>query len=117
MKYFMVLLIAMRLMGEESATDSLVCEVSGEGSKLVQCSYFCQRDVVDRNITFEWNAPSLSQDNRERTVLLEAHHGSLYDFRYYYGLEPGGWLVRVKEGDKILREVTFKIESEGEEEY
>lgn len=117
MKYLFVLLISMRLLGEEPQSDSLVCEVSGEESKIVQCTYFCERLAYDRNVTFEWNAPSILEDGRVRTMLLEAYHGYIYDFRYYYGLEPGIWTVRVRENETLLREVTFEIAAEGEEEY
>ncbi len=105
------------LSAEEAAVKNLICEVSGEGSKRIQCTYFTERVPYDRNITFEWKAPSLDEDHRERTIILNAHHGSLYDFRYYYGREPGEWRVCVKEAGKKLEETTFVISEEGEEEY
>ncbi len=101
---------------DTSNADSLICEVLGEGSKRIQCTYFIQRVAYDRNITFDWKSPSLEKDHRKRTIILNAHHGSLYDFRYYYGRSPGEWHVSVKDGDTKLAETTFVIKEQADEE-
>jgi len=103
---------------ETSSANSIVCEVLGEGSKRIQCTFFSQRVGHDRNITFDWKSPSLEEDHRKRKMILNAHHGSLYDFRYYYGRSPGEWHVCAKDGDIKLAETTFVIEEhDDEEEY
>ena len=101
---------------ETSSTDSIICEVLGEGSKRIQCTFFSQRVSYDRNITFDWKSPSLEKDHRERKIILNANHGSLYDFRYYYGRAPGEWQVCVKDGGTKLAETTFVIEEQADEE-
>jgi hypothetical protein len=97
--------------------DTLICEVLGEGSKRIQCTFFTQRVPYDRNITFEWKSPSIGKDHRERTMILNAHHGSIYDYRYYYGRAPGEWRVCTKESGKKLVETRFVIQEQDEEEY
>lgn len=105
------------LIADETTDDYLVCEVLGEGSKRIQCTFFTQRVAYDRNITFEWKSPSLEEGHRKRKMILNAHHGSLYDYRYYYGRTPGEWHVCAKEGDIKLSETTFTIQGHDEEEY
>lgn len=98
--------------------DSLVCEILGDTTKRVQCTYFSERVAHDRNITFAWRSPSLQADQRKRTITLNAHHGSLYDYRYYYGRAPGEWEVSVSENGTILASTRFEIkESEEDKEY
>ncbi len=99
-------------------SDSLICEVLGEGSKRIQCTFFTTRVDYDRNITFEWKSPSIDKDNRKRKIILNAHHGSLYDFRYYYGRLPGKWYVSVRDENTTLSSTTFIIQKhDDEEEY
>jgi len=117
MKLVLFFLFGMHFLFAEETAHNLVCEVLGEGSKRIQCTFFAKRVDYDRNITFEWKSPSLEEDNRRRTVMLNAHYGSIYDYRYYYGRSPGEWRVSAKEGDIKLGETTFIIEEPDEEEY
>ena len=98
-----------------AANDSIVCEVLGEESKRVQCTFFSTRAGHDRNITFHWISPSLRGDDRKRTIILKAHHGSIYDFRYYYGRSPGEWVVTISEDNATLAKTTFIIDEEDED--
>ena len=114
--FFLSLLLGVSMFAKED--DSLVCEILGEGIKRIQCTYFTSRASQDRNITFLWQSPSIHDDQRERTILLDTDHGSLYDYRYYYGRAPGDWEVVVKEGEQILADANFTIEeSEEDKEY
>jgi hypothetical protein len=113
---FLSMLIGVSVFAKEG--DSLVCEILGEGIKRIQCTYFTQRIPEDRNITFLWQSPSIQEDQRERTIVLDSQHGSLYDYRYYYGRAPGAWEVMIKEGDEVLASTKFVIEeSEEDKEY
>ena len=96
-------------------SNSLICEVLGEGNKRIQCTFFTKRVDYDRNITFQWKSPSIEEDNRNRKIILKAEYGSLYDFRYYYGRAPGKWLVSVKDGNVTLSETDFVIQEHDEE--
>ena len=85
MKLIMFFIISVNFIyaQETQNSSSLICEVLGEGSKRIQCTFFTSRVNYDRNITFEWKSPSIGDDDRKRKIILNAHHGSLYDFRYY----------------------------------
>ncbi len=119
MKFIIFFLMSMMpLFAEEPvASNSLICEVLGEESKRIQCTFFTKRMNYDRNITFEWKSPSLTEEHRKRQMLLNAYHGSLYDYRYYYGRSPGEWHVCIKDGKLKLAETTFVIQEHDEEEY
>ncbi|MEA3521931.1 MAG: hypothetical protein U9R50_03075 [Campylobacterota bacterium] len=120
MKLIIVFLVSIVSLFAEKQENSntLVCEVLGEESKRIECTFFTQRMNYDRNITFEWKSPSLSEDNRKRKMILSAYHGSLYDYRYYYGRSPGEWHVCIKSADAKLAETSFVIqEHDDEKEY
>ncbi len=119
MRLLLVLFFSLSpLLASPNNADSLVCEILGEGVKRIQCTYFAERVTYERHITFLWRSPTIAEDQRERTIVLNAHHGSVYDFRYYYGRAPGEWDVVVKEGNTTLGETHFVIEeSEEDQEY
>ncbi len=76
------------------ATDSLVCKVVNEDEILkIKCTYKTTRKSYDRNISMAWTSPSTPQDDRFKTILLPAHHGSLYDYRYFDGRADGSWTI------------------------
>jgi hypothetical protein len=112
-------MISINFLYAQQAQDSntLICEVLGEGSKRIQCTFFTSRVNYDRNITFEWKSPSIGKDDRTRMIILNANYGSLYDFRYYYGRSPGEWHVSVKDGNITLSDTTFIIQEHDDEEY
>jgi len=76
------------------ATDSLVCNVVNEDEILkIKCLYKSTRKSYDRNISMAWTSPSTPQDDRFKTILLPAHHGSTYDYRYFDGRADGSWTI------------------------
>ncbi len=92
------------------AKDSIFCEVLGMESKRIQCTFFTQSVSFDRNITFYWEAPDAAYDYRQRDFTIEAHHRSVYDYRYYYGRAPGIWNVFVKDDTgALLAHTTFEL--------
>jgi len=76
------------------ASDALLCKVVNEDDILkIKCTYKTTRTSYDRNISIAWTSPSAPQDDRFKTVLLPAHHGSAYDFRYFDGRADGSWTI------------------------
>ncbi len=76
------------------ANDSLVCNVVNEDEILkIKCIYKTTRMSYDRNISMAWTSPSTPQDDRFKTILLPAHHGSTYDYRYFDGRADGSWTI------------------------
>ncbi len=76
------------------AADALVCNVVNEDEILkIKCIYKTTRTDYDRNISMAWTSPSTPQDDRFKTILLPAHHGSTYDYRYFDGRADGSWTI------------------------
>lgn len=71
----------------------LKCNVLEEGDKIIRCTYSSARVETSRTIQFIWRSETTPHDDRERTLFLPALHGSVYDYRYYYGRAPGKWEV------------------------
>ena len=95
------------------ATESIFCEILGSESKRIQCTFFTQSVSFDRNVTFYWESPDDAYDYRQRDFTIEAHHRSVYDYRYYYGRAEGIWNVYVKdETGEILAGTTFELHKE-----
>jgi hypothetical protein len=72
---------------------NLKCDILEEGSKIIRCTYSSVRLEKTRTIQFVWRSETTPHDDRERTLSLPALHGSVYDYRYYYGRAPGKWEV------------------------
>ena len=118
MKYFFyitVLLAAVfhvTLSAEETKNSALACEIIENDNKKIQCTYLSDRVESDRNITFSWHSTTTPQDDRERTMLLKAYYGSIYDYRYFYGRAEGLWEISVKDDeDNLLASTTFVMDS------
>ena len=94
----------------QASSHELECAVVENDDKIIQCTFSSVRLATDRNITFFWNSQTTPQDDRERSFVLPAGHGSVYDYRYYYGRAPGIWQVRVADDSgKTLAETSFTI--------
>ena len=87
------------------AKDALICEVVNEDEILkIKCIYETARKDHDRNISLAWTSPSTPQDDRFKTIVLPANHGSVYDFRYFDGRADGSWTISAT--DESSGEVT-----------
>lgn len=114
MKHFnfitLMLLIVLPVMAEEYQNSSLTCEIFKDDHKKIQCTLITDRVDYDRNVIFSWHSSMTPQDDRERTIVLKANHGSVYDYRYFYGRAQGDWEVSVKDSDEIiLSSTTFNL--------
>ncbi|MEA2111777.1 MAG: hypothetical protein U9P71_06990 [Campylobacterota bacterium] len=109
MKYF-ITIITLLLLSPLHAENSVFCEVLGVESKRIQCTFFTQRVSFDRNISFHWKSPDKEYDFREHSFVLPAHHGSVYDYRYYHGRSLGEWKVLVKdEHNQTMAQTVIKL--------
>ncbi len=107
--------IVMLLSVSVYAKDTVFCEILGMQSKRIQCTFFTQSVSFDRNITFYWESPDDAYDYRQRDFTIEAHHQSVYDYRYYYGRAAGVWNVSVKDDTgALLAHTTFELHHDDE---
>ena len=95
---------------QKENVHTLECNIIEKANKLIRCTYYTQRKPDDRNITFTWRSATTPQDDREHTGLLKANHGSLYDYRYYYGRAYGLWDITVTDDeDNVLSTTSFTV--------
>lgn len=76
-----------------AAEDRLYCEVQNDSIEKIICTFETLRKDEKREVTFFWHSETQPQDDRERTVALEANHGSVYDYRFLRGRAEGIWNV------------------------
>jgi hypothetical protein len=89
----------------------IACDIVEEDDKIIRCTYSSTRLAHDRTIRFVWRSETTPQDDRERTFVLPARYGSVYDYRYFYGRAPGLWRVEARdENGDALAETTFTLE-------
>ena len=58
------------------------------------CKYTHSRVDEDKHVQFNWIDP-MNIISRQRTMIIPAGHGSIYDFRYITGRAPGKWTFEV----------------------
>ena len=93
------------------ASNRLECTVVEEHDKIIRCTFSSVRIASDRNVTFSWKSETTPQDDRERTFVLPAGHGSVYDYRYYYGRAQGTWQISILGDDgETLAKTSFTID-------
>lgn len=95
-------LCGMLLLPNTLAADlrhNLMCSVLDEGDKVIRCTYSSIRLDTPRTIQFIWRSETTPQDDRERTLSLPPLHGSVYDYRYYYGRASGNWEVAATDSE------------------
>jgi len=88
-----LVLLGAGISGSVALADSIGCHVQNDAIEKIVCTYKTARKNVDRNVTFLWHSRSYPQDDRERTIVLPALHGSVYDYRYLRGRAQGVWKV------------------------
>jgi hypothetical protein len=71
------------------------------------CKYIHERVAHDKPIIFQWIDPN-GEISRTRDMILPAHHGSIYDYRYISGRMVGTWTFKVID-NKNIYETTFDI--------
>lgn len=85
------------------------CLVIKEENSII-CKYISERSSEDRFVNVEWIDPN-GDLSRTRKILFPSGHGSVYDFRYLSGREPGLWTFKVIDNEKEFK-VEFEISVE-----
>ncbi len=78
---------------ESESKNSADCLILEDENSII-CKYVHQRSEEDKEINVKWVDPS-GEISRERTLLIPAGHGSIYDFRYIEGRVKGIWQFQV----------------------
>lgn len=91
---------------DEDTKFSADCLILEDENSIV-CKYIHERSDEDKEIQVQWIDPN-GEISRDRTVLIPAGHGSIYDFRYIAGRLPGIWQFKVIDNDKQTV-TTFEI--------
>jgi len=118
-KIFYILLFSISIGFAESTTETLTetieelpktsvdCLILQDENSII-CKYEHQRIEEDKEIQVRWIDPK-GELSRERTLILPAGHGSIYDFRYIKGREKGIWQFKVIDNE-VETSGTFEIE-------
>lgn len=91
---------------QSESKNSADCLILEDENSII-CKYVHPRSEEDKEISVKWVDPS-GESSRERTLLIPAGHGSIYDFRYIEGRVKGIWQFQVKDTD-INISTSFEI--------
>lgn len=95
-KYFVSLLLAFFYFGltfANAESDNIDCLLLEDENSII-CKYTHMRQDQDKTIVIQWIEPD-GRISRERDMVIPAHHGSIYDFRYIQGRTLGTWIFKV----------------------
>ncbi len=87
--------------------NSADCLILQDENSII-CKYLHERVEEDKDILIQWINPK-GDISRERTLIIPAGHGSIYDFRYIEGRMKGIWQFKVIDSD-IETTANFTIE-------
>ncbi|WP_072681638.1 hypothetical protein [Arcobacter sp. LA11] len=90
----------------EEVKNSVDCLILEDENSII-CKYVHERIDEDKEILVQWIDPE-GELSRERTLLIPAGHGSIYDFRYISGRLKGIWQFKVIDQD-IKLDTNFEI--------
>lgn len=107
-KFLLTLTMAMTFaFGGDTIEGEVDCLIIKEENSIV-CKYMAPRVTEDKFIEMEWIDPQ-GNLSRVKKVVMPSGHGSVYDFRYIGGREPGVWTFKATDGEKSF-ETNFKLE-------
>lgn len=109
LKYITLFLAVFSLTLSAEAIDKkeVDCLILQDENSII-CKYEHDRLDIDQEVLVQWIDPK-GEISRERTLIIPAGHGSIYDFRYIEGRMKGIWQFKVKENDEEYS-TTFTIE-------
>ena len=108
----LILLFSSLLIANENK-PTVECMVVRNDIEKIVCKVEVERADYDRAVTFVWHTKKYPQDDRERTVVLNANHISVYDYRFLRGRAQGTWNVSITLDDTESQnsaEVDFILE-------
>jgi len=79
---------------EESIVEPKVDCLILEDENSIICKFELNRQLEDEQIVVQWIAPN-GEISRSRDLIIPPGHGSIYDYRYIDGREPGQWIFKV----------------------
>lgn len=91
---------------EKTSSSKADCLILKDENSIV-CKYSHERVQIDKEIKIQWIDPN-GKITRERSIIIPAGHGSIYDFRYIEGRMKGQWQFKVFE-ESIETVTTFEI--------
>ena len=97
-KYFILTLLSFTFLTFAQANGNVDCIILEDEDSII-CKYTHTRVDYNKNITVQWIEPN-NQITRTREMVIPAHHGSIYDFRYKQGRTKGIWTFKVIDEDK-----------------
>ena len=103
-------LIAEDIVEEEINDDSINtvdCILLSDEDSII-CKYIHKRIDEDKYVEFIWIDPS-NTISRQRTMLIPAGHGSIYDYRFINGRASGKWTFEVLDNNQSYK-TNFIIE-------
>ena len=115
-KYLLlILLISNNLIAENTieheidydSTNSVDCIILSDENSII-CKYIHKRIDEDKYVEFIWIDPS-DTISRQRTMLIPAGHGSIYDYRFINGRVSGEWTFEVLDNNQSYK-TNFIIE-------
>jgi len=87
--------------------NSVDCIILKDENSII-CKYIHQRSEEDKYVEFYWIDP-MGNISRERTMLIPAGHGSIYDYRFINGRVSGQWTFKVQDNNQTYQ-TNFIIE-------
>ena len=115
-KYLLLILfVSNNLMAEDTIPDevdydtvnSVDCIILSDEDSII-CKYIHTRVEEDKYVEFIWIDPT-NTISRQRTMLIPAGHGSIYDYRFINGRANGTWTFEVLDNNQSYK-TNFIIE-------
>jgi hypothetical protein len=80
------------------SNNSVDCIILKDENSII-CKYIHTRSSEDKKVEFIWIDPD-GEISRQRTMLIPAGHGSIYDYRFINGRVTGKWTLEVLDNNK-----------------
>jgi len=87
--------------------NSVDCIILSDEDSII-CKYIHTRVYEDKYVEFIWIDPT-NTISRQRTMLIPAGHGSIYDYRFINGRVSGTWTFEVLDNNQSYK-TNFIIE-------
>ena len=90
-----------------NSINTVDCIILSDENSII-CKYIHKRVDEDKYVEFVWINPSKTI-SRQRTMLIPAGHGSIYDYRFINGRASGKWTFEVLDNNQSYK-TNFIIE-------
>ncbi len=103
---YLMMFISISYAKSEINENKLECIILEDENSII-CKFEKERSFEDETVVFQWIDP-FEKVSRQRSMIIPAGHGSIYDYRYIKGRLEGKWTVKVLAKDKQY-ETKFEI--------